>query len=202
MSIEREVVEAYFESNGFLVRQAGDSISSGGKKKLSGLPTLAIFNPMTSANADDLSFRIFTGDLSSVRSALVSFIGWESSSFSFDCLDSDARLIKFFKAESILERLPIGFQPSESLIESGMGNFLRLLVVPSFPRNEAKAKVLSESLKSVGVDGFLTLRSVIENLLRQTMPASTFLNQDVFHLLRLLKAYDLVKEPQLDMFEN
>ena len=32
MSIEREVVEAYFESNGFLVRQAGDSISSGGKK--------------------------------------------------------------------------------------------------------------------------------------------------------------------------
>ena len=49
-------MEAYFESNGFLVRQAGDSISSGGKKTF-GLPTIAIFNPMTSANTNDLSFR-------------------------------------------------------------------------------------------------------------------------------------------------
>ena len=98
---------------------------------------------MTSANADDLSFRIFTGDLSSVRSALVSFIAWESSSFSFDCLDSDARLIKFFKAESILERLPIGFQPSASLIESGMGISCDYLSFQVFREMKRKQKFLA-----------------------------------------------------------
>jgi hypothetical protein len=52
------------------------------------------------------------------------------------------------------------------------------------------------------VDGVLTLRSILENLLRQTSPSHSFLNQGVFHMLKLLKAYDLVKEPQLDMFEG
>jgi hypothetical protein len=81
-----------------------------------------------------------------------------------------------------------------------MGDFLRILVIPHFPRNEQKAKLVTESLVSAGVDGVLTLRSIFENLLRQASPAKTFINQDTFHILKLLKAYDLVKEPQLDMF--
>lgn len=202
MSIERKVIEAYFESNGFLVRQAGESQPETGKKKFSPLPTIAVFNPTKSENTEDLSFRIFTGDLSNIRSALVSLLGWDNTTFSNDCLSSDTRLSKFFKNEAISERLSIGFQPSPFLAESGMGDFLRLLIIPSFPRNEQKIKILTDSLKFAGVDGVLTLRSILENLLRQTSPSHSFLNQGVFHMLKLLKAYDLVKEPQLDMFEE
>jgi len=202
MSIEIDLVEAYFESNGFLVRQAGESHLETGKKKVTPLPTLAVFNPKRSDNGQDLSFRMFTGDLVNIRSALVSLLGWSNSSFANDCMTSDARLAKFFKSEALPEKLKMGFKPSPLLSESGMGEFLCLLVVPHFPRNEQKAKLLTDHLKVAGVDGILTLRSIFENLLRQSSPAETFLNQEIFHILKLLKAYDLVKEPQLDMFNE
>ena len=68
--------------------------------------------------------------------------------------------------------------------------------------NKSSTLLLTDSLKSSGVDGVLTMRSILENLLRQTSPSHSFLNQGIFHMLKLLKAYDLVKEPQLDMFED
>jgi hypothetical protein len=202
MSIEIDLIKAYFESNGFLVRQAGNHPEERGKKKGTPLPTIAIFNPKRPDNQIDLSFRMFTGDLVGVRSALVSLLGWSNSCFTNACLTSDARLLKFLKGEASAEQLNLNFNPSPALAESGMGDFLRILVIPHFPRNEQKAKLVTESLVSAGVDGVLTLRSIFENLLRQASPAKTFINQDIFHILKLLKAYDLVKEPQLDMFEE
>lgn len=202
MSVEIDLVETYFESNGFLVRRAGEPHVESRKKKVSPLPTLAIFNPKRSENEQDLGFRMFTGDLVNIRSALVSLLGWSNSSFANDCMTSDVRLAKFFKSEDLLEKLKIGFKPSPLLAESGMGEFLCLLVIPHFPRNEQKAKLLIDHLQDAGVDGVLTLRSIFENLLRKSSPAETFVNQEIFHTLKLLKAYDLVKEPQLDMFNE
>ena len=202
MSMEIDLAKAYFESNGFLVRQAGTHPQEPAKKKVVPLPTIAVFNPNGSDNGIDLNFRMFTGDLVGVKSALVSLLGWGNSCFTNDCLTSDARLMKFFKAEASAEQLNLNFNPSPVLAESGLGDFLRILVIPHFPRNEQKAKVLTESLKEAGVDGVLTLRSIFENLLRQASPARNFINQDILHILKLLKAYDLVKEPQLDIFEE
>lgn len=201
MAIEREVIEAYFESNGFLVRQAGDVGTESLKKKLPPLPTIAVFNPMISTNTKNLNFRVFTGDLSSIRCALVSILGWEDTSFSIDCIGNEARLLKFFRTEAVNDRLSLGFKPNPMLAESGMGEFLKLLVIPSFPRDERKIGIVVELLKQAGVDGVLTIGSILENLLRQTAPSMSFLNQNVFQLLKLLKAYDLVKQPQLDMFD-
>ena len=170
-------------------------------KKLPPLPTIAVFNPMISTNTKNLNFRVFTGDLSSIRCALVSILGWEDTSFSIDCIGNEARLLKFFRTEAVNDRLSLGFKPNSMLAESGMGEFLKLLVIPSFPRDERKIGIVVELLKQAGVDGVLTIGSILENLLRQTAPSMTFLNQNVFQLLKLLKAYDLVKQPQLDMFD-
>ena len=66
----------------------------------------------------------------------------------------------------------MGFKPSPLLAESGMGEFFMLTrKCPHFPRNEQKAKLLTDHLKVAGVDGILTLRSIFENLLRQSSPA-------------------------------
>ena len=85
-----------FQSNGFLVRQALTDDSENKKKTLP-LPAIAVFNPAIQSSDSQLSFRLFTGDLRGVRSALVSRLGWENSSFSNSILSSDARLLKFFK---------------------------------------------------------------------------------------------------------
>ena len=202
MNLEFELMEAYFESNGFLIRQANEPVQTSGKKKNSDLPTMAIFNPLQDENDRELGFRLFTGDLSRIRAALVSLLGWGNSSFSNDCFNNDARLSKFFKSEVANEKWSLNVQPGSSLAERGMGEFLRLLVVPNFPRSESKIKIVTELLQKAGVDGVLTLSAILENLLRQTLPSGGSPSHSVFYLLGLLKAYDLVKEPQLDMFED
>ena len=82
-----------------------------------------------------------------------------------------------------------------------MGSYLCLLVVPALPRNEAKLKELFTYLREMGVGGVLSLSSMLENLLRQSLPTLKYSNS-VFQMLKLLKVYQLAREPQLDMFSN
>tara|TARA_X000000950_G_scaffold91446_2_gene115106 strand:+ start:1145 stop:1756 length:612 start_codon:yes stop_codon:yes gene_type:complete len=202
VDIEQEILEAYFESNGFLVRQAGKPNDSESKKKSLPLPTIAVLNPAVQSSDPNLSFRLFTGDLKGVRSALVSRLGWENSSFSNSILNSDAKLMKFFKQEVTQERISLGYNPGPELPESWMGSYLCLLVVPALPRNEVKLKDLFVLFREMGVGGVLCLSSMLENLLRQSMPTLKYSNNGVFQMLKLLKVYQLAREPQLDMFSN
>jgi len=200
MDIEHDLMEAYFESNGFLVRQAGRVESVTIRKKPESVMTLAIFNPAVSENSASLGLRLYTGDLIKIRSALVSSIGWGNSEFVNGMLDNDGLLVKFFKKEVKENRIQSAFNPGPELAESGMGAFSRLLIVPALPRNEAKLSDVLTMLQGIGVDGVLTLRSMLENLLRQSEPGKSYPGKPFFQVLKLLKAYELTKEPQLEMF--
>ena len=51
--IEQELVEAYFESNGFLVRKGSSSVvaqKSGAKKRTDILPVITVMNPRVFQN--------------------------------------------------------------------------------------------------------------------------------------------------------
>ena len=50
MDVEHDLVEAYFESNGFLVRQVVNTDSLSVRKRYVPLQTLEIFNPINKAN--------------------------------------------------------------------------------------------------------------------------------------------------------
>ena len=115
-------------------------------------------------------------------------------------LNNDTSLLKFFKKEVKGNRLESSFNPGPELAESGMGSFLRLLVVPALPRNEAKVAEVFRILKEAGVDGILTLRSMLENLLRHSEPTKIYTGKPFFQVLKLMKVYELAKEPQLEMF--
>ena len=97
---------------------------------------MAIFNPLTQGNDQNLGFRLFTSDLSNIRSALVSLLGWESTSFSNSLLASDARIFKYFKQETKDDLVAESLKPGPELTGAGFGEFLRLLVVPALPRSK------------------------------------------------------------------
>ena len=200
MDVEHDLMEAYFESNGFLVRQAGKPDAISVKKNQQVLMTLAIFNPSIPSNLPTAGFRFYTSDLVKIRAGLVSLIGWGNSDFTNGMLNNDSSLLKFFKKEAKGNRLEASFNPGPELAESGMGSFLRLLVVPALPRNEAKIGEVFGILKEAGVDGILTLRAMLENLLRQSEPTKIYTRKPFFQVLKLMKAYELAKEPQLEMF--
>ena len=83
-----------------------------------------------------------------------------------------------------------------------MGSYLRLLVIPAVPRSEIKMEELFHHFREIGVDGILTLSSMLENLLRQSLKTQNYAGNGIFQLLRLLKVYQLAREPQLDFFIN
>ena len=202
MEIEREVIEAYFESNGFMARQTVCAEDSSSRKKLSNLPVLAVFNPLVHENDPALGFRLFTGDLSKIRSGLVALLGWGNTSFSNSLLTNDTRLLKHFKRETKDNRVAESFEVGPESMGSGFGNFLRLLVVPALPRSEGKLGETFSYLKGLGVDGVFTLRSLLENLLRQSLPSKSHTGKSIFQILQLMKAYELIREPQLKMFPD
>jgi hypothetical protein len=195
VNIEYDLVRAYFEGIGFLIRHAKKN-SREVEKKRPLLPFFEIINPSVSESTLDLSFRLFTGDVMRIKSGCVSFLGWHDSSFSHALLNSDSRLIKFLRKELNEERLAFN-DPRNSLMES-----YNILIVPALPKLEAKSKELFDYLKSLSIDGVLTMSSVLENLLRNTLENSTSSGNSVFHMLKLLKAYGLASEPQLDIFEK
>jgi len=193
VNVEHDLVRAYFEANGFWVRSSKKILAN---YKKSVLPLFEIFNSSNTGTSSDISFRLFTGDLTRIRKACICLLGWEDSVFSNELLSSDAKLIKFFRKEVDSQRIEAS---CSQMLNPPKESFL-ILVVPALPKAESKSIELFDSLKESGVCGVITLSSILENLLRKTSANIETNDNSAYHLLRLLKAYGLATEPQLDIF--
>ena len=193
MNVEHDLVRAYFEANGFWVRSSKKTLTN---YKKSVLPLFEILNSSNTGTSSDISFRLFTGDLTRIRTAFICLLGWEDSTFSNELLSSDAKLIKFFRKEVDTQRIEAS---CSQMLTPAKENFL-ILVVPALPKAESKSIELFDSLKESGVCGVITLSSILENLLRNTSANIETNDNSSYHLLKLLKAYGLATEPQLDIF--
>ena len=202
--VEQDLVEAYFESNGFLVRQApvSNHSLSQGKKKLDALPAITVLNPRVGQNDHQLNTRLFSADLSKIHAARVATLGWENSSFSVASLTSDIQLMKFFKQEMDSNRIQSCFAMDQAYWDAGITDSLKILVVPALPKGFDRLQKLNQRFEELEVDGVLTLRSILENLLRQSQPSLTYDGHEVMQTLRLVKAYGLSKDPQLEIFNE
>ena len=197
--VECEVVEAYFEINGFLARKNPSPPLAVGRKNIDPLPEFTVYNPKTGQNSEKLGFRLFSGDLMQVHSAQVFVLGWENTSFSNSLLSSEPRLVKFLRQEVDASR--IGWSEQEP--DNAQNHPLRVLVVPALPVGLDRMNAVEQHLRKQGVQGVLTLKSIIENLFRQTLPSKLQLGGGhILQLLQMLKSYDLFRDPQVDMFED
>jgi hypothetical protein len=203
--IEQELVEAYFESNGFLVRKGSSSVvaqKSRSKKRTDILPVITVMNPRVFQNDSSLNVRLFSADLKKIRSAQVATLGWGNSSFSVASLSSDVQLQKFFKIELDGARIEECFSSNPEWQARESSESLKILVVPALPQGMDRLQKLVEHFKSYGLDGVLTLGSILENLLRLSKPSLQYDGHQVLQTLRLVKAYGLSKDPQLEIFQD
>ena len=201
--IEQDLVEAYFECNGFLVRQA--PISSKplkNKKKLETLPVISVLNPRVPHNEKPLNHRLFSADIAKVHSARVATLGWWNSNFSPAYLTSEVQLVKFFKQELDENRIHACFTMDTPGEDSGISDSLKIIVVPALPKDTDRLKKVYQQLENSKIQGVLTMRSILENLLRQTQPLLNYEGHEVLQTLRLVKTYGLSKDPQLEIFED
>ena len=201
MDWEQNLINEYFENNGFFVRRAGKFRSNKRKKSGDELLATAILKPSLNENSSSLGFRLYTSDLNKIRFALVCTLSWENPEFSYGMLTNDALLMKFFKKQVKENLIEECFNPSAELPEYGIGSFLRLLIVPALPKDEKKMSEVFTLFNSINVEGILTFRSILENLLRSSDP-SIYSGKPILEIFKILKAYELAKDPQLEMFEG
>ena len=195
MNVECDLIRAYFEKNGFWVRL--HEFASEISKTKSHFPFFEIFRSSNLSLVQEKRFRLFTGDLGRYESSLFGLIDWQVSGFSPDLLSNDVRLLKFFRKQIDNQKALWVGENLKSLIKDDQLK----LIVPALPKSESKTKDLFELLKANGINGVLTMSSVLENLLRNVSGKPESRGNPTMHLLKLLKLYGLATEPQLDIFE-
>jgi hypothetical protein len=75
---------------------------------------------------------------------------------------------------------------------------LKILVVPGLPR-DAKLRARSiELLQARGVDGVISFREILRELVGSVATNRNYQKSDLLQTLRLLKNYDLLRDPQME----
>lgn len=199
-ALDEMIAREYFETHGLLTRRRHRSREAG-RKKGAGEIVLSLHNPSVEANAPNLGFLLFSTDMVRIRSALVAVVGWGTPGFSPAYLRSGKALIKFLKSE-VVGKLDDWFQVTPGSAEEGMGPFLRLVCLPGLPGTEKLRDQVIELLRSANVDGMFITRAMLEHLLRRAEENRDYRGSLPLQFLRMLKVYEVVKDPQLELFED
>jgi hypothetical protein len=202
---DENIVREYFELNGFFVRQLRKYQVQSRKKRTEEEIDMIVYNPNASIDGPASGFQLFSSDMVKIRRAVVVVKAWHSSRFTPAMLRSSARIFDFLKKD-VLNKAEQYFSFDEAQVELGEGlsgdptPFKRLLVLPGVPTSDPQRTESIELLKECGVDGIVTFSTILENLLRHVEVNHSYQKSDLLQLMRVLKIYDMVKEPQMNLF--
>lgn len=195
-AIDEGIVREYFEQNGFLVRQARKYQVSARRKVAEEEIDLIVFNPAWQRGARKPDFFLFSSELPYVRRAIVAVKGWHTGVFTPTILKGSPEILSFLQ-QSVLKEAARLF-PTEAE-EGGEGELTKILVLPSLPTTEPFRTQSVELLKASGVDAILSFRAMLLDLIDKIEPNQNYSKSDTLQVMRLLKNYDLLKDPQLDL---
>jgi hypothetical protein len=188
-AVDESIVREYFESHGFLVCQRRKYAVQARQKTADEEINLVVFNPHAIQAPAPLEFELSPGALKYVSRAVVAVKGWHTEVFAPGVLAHQPKIFRFVEKQAVEE--------AQRLV--GGEGLVKLLVVPGLPR-EAKTREKSvELLRAKGVDGVISFRSILQELLAGVRTNRNYQKSDLLQILRLLKNYDLVKEPQMEL---
>jgi hypothetical protein len=181
---DENIVREYFEVNGFFVRQLRKYSVQSRKKRADEEIDMVIFNPAVAGDAGETSsFQLFSGDVARIRRAVVVVKGWHTSRFTPAMLRSSSKIFDFLKKD-VLNKAESYFRFDE----------------PGLPTADPLRSESIELLKERGIDGIIAFSTILENLLRHVEVNHSYQKSDLLQLLRILKLYDMVKTPQMTLF--
>ncbi len=199
---DENIVREYFELNGFFVRQLRKYLVQSRKKRADEEIDLVVYNPNAPVDGVPAGFQLFSADMAKIRRAIVVVKAWHTSRFTPAMLKSSSRVFDFLKKD-VLNKAETYFSFDDSEVDPevvGAGTFTKILVLPSLPTSDPQRTESIELLKERGVDGIITFSTILENLLRNVEVNHSYQKSDLLQLMRILKIYDMVKEPQMNLF--
>lgn len=197
-AIDEGIVREYFEQNGFLVRQARKYQVSARRKHAEEEIDLVVYNPAWQRGARKPDFFLFSNELPFVHKAVIAVKGWHTGVFTPNMLKSSPEIFNFLE-QNVLAEAARYFPPEVEGDEAG-GAPTKVLVLPSLPTAEPFRSQSVELLKARGVDAIISFRAMLLDLIEKIEANQNYTKSDTLQVIRILKNYDLLKDPQLDMF--
>jgi len=192
-AIDEGIVREYFEQNGFLVRQMRKYQVQARRKTSDEEIDLLVYNPSWKGGARKSDFFLFSNELPFIHRAVVSVKPWHTDVFSPGMLKSSPEIFRFLE-EKVLKK-------AQTIFPSDAGEDLtKILVLPGLPTAEPFRSQSVEVLKEKGVDGIISFRSMLLDLIDKVEVNRSYGKSDTLQVIRILKNYDLLNNGQLDMF--
>lgn len=193
--LEEYLVREYFEINGFLVRNRTQSAGSKRRRKGRLEFDLEVIHPEP-LDGPCAEFQIFTSELKRLGAALVKVFGWDESGFTPRMLRNGKQLVDHLR-KHVLK----GLEPLET-VKLERAAELRLWVLPGLPSVDPHRGEAVSLLRELGVDHALTFRTVLDNLAQNVDPTNDYPKSQNLRLIRLLKIFEMVSPPQMDLFQK
>jgi hypothetical protein len=187
-AVDEGIVREYFELNGFLVCQRRKYIVQARQKTGDEEVDLIVLNPAVPAGTAPAEFEITSKMLSQVSRAIVAVKGWHTEIFAPGVLAHQPKIFRFVEKRAVEE--------AQRLV--GGEGLVKILVVPGLPRDTKTRQRSIELLRSKGVDGVISFRSILQELIASVATNRNYQKSDLLQVLRLLKNYGLLKEPQME----
>jgi hypothetical protein len=187
--VNETIVREFFEARGFLVRQQRKFVAPG----LQDDDEIDFFvaNPRRRTTPTDLPAVLGAGDTDRLATAAVAVRGWHSEIFSVALLAQEPAVAGFADSARLARSVQaLGLEPP----------LTRILVVPALPQNKPGRDEAVEALRARGVDAILPFRTVLADLIQHTEETRNYAKSDLLQVLRILKKYDLLKDPALELF--
>jgi hypothetical protein len=186
-AVDESIVREYFESHGFLVCQRRKYVVQARQKTADEEINLVVLNPR--ATTGEVDFELSSAALKHISRAVVAVKGWHTEVFAPGVLAHQPKIFGFVEKRAIVEAQQL----------AGGDTLTTVLVVPGLPRDAKTRQRSIEVLKSKGVDAVISFRAILQELIAGVHTNRNYQKSDLLQVLRLLKNYDLLKEPQLEL---
>lgn len=195
--MELEWLRLFLETRRFSTRWQGE-LSNEGKKTGNSFSVLEFYRqpetglPSPQPSATDFPFYLYAKDIENCATGSVIIRNWPQWSHKPDRLKSGADYFRLIEKN---------FRKNTELPQRA--NLPVLLLLPGFPVADPWKSRLREFLIEHKIQGCLSLRAILHDLIQQSeRAAGQFEHQHTpaLDLLRMLRFYDLLKDPQLELF--
>ena len=191
-AVGESIVREFFELHGFLVSQHRKYAVVAREKTADEEIDFLVHNPHADPSVGaPANFILAPEDLRRVARAIVVVKPWHTERFG-PSIVSKKQLLKFVEKQSL--------DAAELLVGSEDGPLLKLLVVPELPASESLKSKTIELLRAAGVDGVIIFRTMLLSIIASIEVNRNYTKSDLLEVIRILKLYHLMKDPQLELF--
>jgi hypothetical protein len=203
-SVDESIVREYFEQNGFLVRQLRKYQVQSRKKTADEEVDLLVFNPSFQPGSRKSDFMLFSSELKYIHKAVVVVKGWHTLKFTPSMLKSSPEIFRFLE-KTVVKKVSDLFidqtKTGDAKGEPEEDDLMKILVLPGLPTENPYREQSIQLLRDKGVDGIISFRSMLLDILAKIEINRNYQKSEILQTLRILKNYDLLGNPQLELFK-